>query len=220
MNIRTLVMVPAIIGLGMMSSSPATGDEKSVALPAPQMTGGKPLMEALKERRSTREFKKDAIPMDALSNLLWAAAGVNRDNPDYRTAPSTRNSNAIELYVVDEKAVYLYEPVGHRLKKVMNGDLRAATGMQEFVGKAPVNLVFVADYSKYPANMTDEEKRIFASADAGFMGQNVYLYCASAGLGCVFRGGLDKDALSGQLRLPLHKKVIYAQTIGYPVKGS
>ncbi len=218
MNIRTLMMIPAIFGLGMMSTAPAAGDEKGVTLPAPQMTGGKPLMDVLKERKSTREFKKDALPMDVLSNLLWAAAGVNRDDPDYRTAPSTRNCNAIELYVVSDKGVYLYEPVGHRLKKVLDCDLRAATGMQDFVGKAPINLVYVADYSKYPATMTDEQKQTYAGADSGFIGQNVYLYCASAGLGCVFRGMVDKDALHDQLRLPVLKKVVYAQTVGYPAK--
>ncbi len=216
MNMRASIPLSFCLALGLMS--PTMAADKDIELPAPQKSGGKPLMDALKERKSTREFKKDPIPMPVLSSLLWAALGVNRDHPDYRTAPSTRNCNAIELYVVTEKFTYLYDPVKHRLSLVMQGDLRAATGMQEFVGHAPLNLVYVADYSKYPGDFTDEKKLTASCADAGFIGQNVYLYCASAGLGCVFRAMVDKNTLHDQMCLPALKKVIYAQTVGYPAK--
>ncbi len=216
MNMRPIIPFSMGLVLGLMSPTITAG--KDIELPAPQKTGGKPLMDALKERKSTREFKKDPIPTPVLSSMLWAALGVNRDNPDYRTAPSTRNCNAIELYVVTEKNTSLYDPVKHRLMVVKQGDLRAFTGMQKFVAHAPVNLVYVVDYSKYPANFTDEMKLASSHADAGFIGQNVYLYCASAGLGCVFRGMVDKNALHERMSLPAMKKVIFSQTVGYPAK--
>ena len=194
----------------------AAAADSEIKLPAPDKTGGKPLMQALQARQSTREFKEQAIPMEMLSSLLWAAQGVNRDDPEYRTAPSSRNSNEIELYVVLPEATYLYQPETHQLQRIGQGDLRAATGTQDFVGKVPLNLVYVADQSKQPGDFDAARKATTACADAGFIGQNVYLFCASSGLGTVFRAMLDADQLQKLLKLPVFKKVLYAQSIGYP----
>lgn len=189
---------------------------KDVVLPPPDKTGGKPLMAALQERQSIRSYTDKAIPLEILSSLLWAAQGVNREDTDYRTAPTSRNSNEIEIYVILPEAAYRYEPETHTLHTVVPGDLRAFTGTQEFVGRAPLNLVYVVDQSKQPGDFSAQRKLTTACADAGFIGQNVYLFCASSGLGTVFRAMLNADQLHQFLKLPAFKKVLYAQSVGYP----
>ena len=154
--------------------------------------------------------------MEVLSSLLWAAQGVNRDDPDYRTAPSSRNSNEIEIYVVLPQGAYLYKPKTHQLKQVVQSDMRAATGTQEFAATAPLNLVYVVDQSKQPGDFDARKKLITACTDAGFIGENVYLFCASEGLGTVFRAMIDANYIQKCLKLPVLKKVLYAQSVGYP----
>jgi SagB-type dehydrogenase family enzyme len=186
-----------------------------VSLPKPQTEGGKPLLEALRERKSSREFSPAKLPVKVLSNLLWAAAGVNR--PDgRRTAPTASNRQEIDLYVTLPEGVYLYEPKSHSLQPVAAGDFRALTGGQSFVGSAPVNLVFVADFAKMGGQ---EQSRIFYSAaDTGFVSQNVYLFCASEGLATVVRGTVDRPELAKALKLRREQRITLAQTVGYPVK--
>ncbi|MBK7141411.1 MAG: SagB/ThcOx family dehydrogenase [bacterium] len=176
-----------------------------------------PLMQALKERESTREYLIDSIPMPVLSNLLWAGCGVNREEEGKRTAPSARNWQEIEIYAVTAQGVSLYNPVGHTLTPVLDGDHRAATGMQEFVGVAPLNLLFVADYSRMQ-DAEEDQKQFYSAADAAFVSQNVYLYCASAGLGTVVRGSVDRESIATLLKLRPEQHVVLAQTVGYPKK--
>ncbi len=185
-----------------------------VQLPKPQTEGGKPLMEVLKERKSTREFSSRELPDQTLSNLLWAAFGINR--PDgRRTAPSAMNRQEIDVYVITAKAAWLYDAKGELLKPVAAGDLRALAGTQEWVKEAPLNLVYVADSAKMGGG--DEESRaLYSGADTGFISQNVYLYCASEGLATVVRASVDEAALSKALGLRSEQKIILAQTVGYP----
>ncbi len=186
-----------------------------VKLPPPDMHGGKPLMQALQARHSTREFSVKALPQQELSNLLWAAAGVNRPQSGQRTAPSARDWREIDVYVAMADGVYLYEPVGHALRRVVAGDLRARTGVQDFVATAALNLIYVANLDRMSG--ADAEQRDFYSAtDSGFIAQNVYLYCASAGLGTVVRGSVDREALAAALGLKPQQKIILAQSVGYP----
>ena len=186
---------------------------KPVVLPPPQTEGGKPLMQALRERKSSREFSSDKLPPQVLSNLLWAAWGLNRED-GRRTAPSARNRQEIDVYVALAEGMFLYNAKDHRLDPVAKEDLRAATGTQPFVGQAPVNLVFVADQAKLggPDDAT-------ASADTGFISQNVYLYCASEGLATVVRGMVPRDTLAKAMKLRPDQKITLAQTVGYPRKA-
>ncbi len=187
----------------------------AITLPPPQKDIGKPLMQALALRQSTRTFATKPIPLQELSNLLWAACGINRPESGKRTAPSAMNWQEIEIYVVLPEAAYRYDPAAHKLTPVVAGDVRAATGGQNFVKDAPLNLVMVADGAKM--SRADENARtLFSAADAGFIAQNVYLYCASQGLAVVVRGGLDRTALSKALKLRPEQKIILAQTVGYP----
>ncbi|HXP73574.1 MAG TPA: nitroreductase family protein [Stellaceae bacterium] len=183
-------------------------------LPPPRSEGGQPLTTALKLRRSTREYSDRPLPAQVLSDLLWAAFGVNRPSGD-RTAPYWRHVMVIDIYVAMADGVWLYEPMAHTLKPHMKDDIRAETGLQDFVAKAPLNLVYVA-HGERMTDVSAEERRLYASVDTGFIGQNVYLFCASEGLATVFRGAVDYPKLARTLRLPDQQFVTFAQTVGYP----
>lgn len=186
-----------------------------IKLTSPQMSGGMPLMQTLKERHSTREFSSKPIPETVLSNLLWAAAGVNRPATGQRTAPSARDWREIDTYVATAEGVSRYDPATHSLHKVLARDIRALTGTQDFVATAPLNLVYVADLRRM-SGASAESQNLYAAADTGFIAQNVYLYCASAGLGTVVRGSVDREALAAALGLVPQQQIILAQSVGYP----
>jgi SagB-type dehydrogenase family enzyme len=197
-------------------NSAGAAELKPIQLPKPQMDGGKPLMQALKDRKSSRAFSTENLPPQVLSNMLWAACGINR--PDgKRTAPTAMNKQEIDVYVATAEGLYLYDANSHSLKPVLAGDIRAVTGRQPFVKDAPVNLIFVADLSKM-GNSPADQKDFYAATDTGFISQNVYLYCASEGLATVVRGAVDKPALANAMKLRPDQKVILTQTVGYPKK--
>jgi len=203
-----------MLGLGLMGGA-AAQEVRMVKLPTPDMQGGKSLMQALLARHSTREFSANPLPQQELSNLLWAAAGVNRPQTGQRTAPSAHDWREIDVYVATADAVYVYEPGKHALRQVIAGDLRARTGVQDFVATAALNLVYVANLDRM-SGADAEQKSFYSVADAGFIAQNVYLYCASAGLGTVVRGSIDREALASALGLKPRQKIILAQSVGYP----
>jgi SagB-type dehydrogenase family enzyme len=188
---------------------------RPIDLPAPQTTGGISLMQALKTRHSTREFSSRPLPPQVLSNLLWAAFGVNRPESGKRTAPSAMNWQEIEVYVATPGGLYVYDAKSNKLDPVLAEDLRAATGTQSYVDEAPVNLVYVADLAKtgHPAGT---EQTLYNWADTGLIAQNVYLFCASEGLGTVVRGSIDREVLAKLMKLRQNQKIILAQTVGYP----
>jgi SagB-type dehydrogenase family enzyme len=188
---------------------------KSISLLPPDTNGGRPLMETLKERKSGREFSSREIPLQILSDMLWAANGINRPGSGYRTAPSAKNMQEIDIYVVKTGGVYLYNGESNILTPIISTDIREVTGIQPFVKDAPVNLIYVADFSKM-GSMSSEDKDFYAATDTGFISQNVYLYCASAGLSTVVRGWIDKPALAKAMKLRPDQKIILAQTAGYP----
>jgi SagB-type dehydrogenase family enzyme len=192
---------------------------QDIRLPAPDKKGGKPLMQALSERKSVRSFSKSNISQQQLSDMLWAAWGYNRPEQKMRTAPSARNTQEIDIYVALPSGVYLYEPSGHILKEISKRDVRTLTGSQDFVGGAAVNLVYVADMTragkKVGEKITDADL-LWPNANTGFIAQNVYLYCASANLGTVVRGMIPKDKLAPALGLKAHQIIILAQTVGIP----
>ena len=184
-------------------------------LPPPRSEGGQSLTAALKLRRSTREYSDRPLPAQALSDLLWAAFGINRPASDGRTVPYWRHIMVLDVYLAMAEGVWLYEPKTHKLLPYMKEDLRAQTGLQDFVVTAPLNLVYVA-HGERMMDVTPEERRLYASVDASFIGQNVYLFCASEGLATVFRGAVDGPKLGRALKLPDQQFVTFAQTVGYP----
>jgi SagB-type dehydrogenase family enzyme len=188
---------------------------KPVELPAPQTTGGMPLMQALKSRHSTREFSSRKLPLQMLSNLLWAAFGVNRPESGKRTAPSAMNWQEIDIDVATADGFYVYDAKGNKLDPVLAEDVRAATGTQSYVGDAPVNLVYVADLAKV-SRASAGDLVLYNGADTGVIAQNVYLFCASEGLGAVVRGSINRAALAKTMKLRPDQRIILAQTVGYP----
>lgn len=188
---------------------------KSVQLPAPQMEIGKPLMQVLKLRQSSRTFDSKPLPPQELSNLLWAADGINRPESGKRTAPSAMNWQEVDVYVVMKEGAYLYKPTSHSLNLVVARDLREATGKQAFTTVAPLNLVYVSDRARM-SRADEEEMTLWGAADVGFIAQNVYLYCASQVLAVVVRGMVDRKVLGEALNLRPDQRIILAQTIGYP----
>jgi SagB-type dehydrogenase family enzyme len=190
---------------------------KPVPLLPPQTSGGRPLMQVLKDRQSTREFGSQKVSPQVLSNLLWAAFGVNRPDSGKRTAPSAMNWQEIDIYVATQDGLYLYDAKANALNPVLAQDVRAATGQQAFVKEAPVNLVYVADLAK-TGRAEGEMQTLFTAADTGFIAQNVYLFCASERLAAVVRGSVDRVALAKLMKLRPNQKIILAQTVGYPKK--
>jgi SagB-type dehydrogenase family enzyme len=189
---------------------------KDISLPVPKTDGGKTLMQALKERQTSRAYSTKKLPLQLISDLLWAADGINRAKSGKRTAPSTMNWQEIDIYVVLEEGTFLFDAKENYLKAITNKDLRKMTGTQDFVFTAPVNLVFVADTTKMKGT-SPEDQLLYAGADTGFISQNIYLFCASEGLATVVRGLIgDKKALAEALKLSEDKKIILAQTVGYP----
>ena len=204
-------LVGWIVGVSLLCAQ----ELKPIQLPPPQTEIGKPLMQALKLRQTSRAFASKPLPLQELSNLLWAADGINRPDSGKRTAPSAMNWQEVDVYVALPDALYLYEAKTHTLTPVVAKDLREATGAQSFVKDAPVNLVYVADSTKMK-RASAEDKTIYSAADAGFIAQNVYLYCASQGLAVVVRGSVDRLALSQAMKLRPEQKIVLAQTVGYP----
>lgn len=188
---------------------------KPVQLPNPQTESGIPLMQALKERKSSREFSPKELPLQILSNMLWAACGINRPKSGGTTAPSGMHMQEIDIYVSRQDGLYLYDAKKNMLLPILTGDIREATGKQDFVKDAPINLIFVANLSRM-SRLTPETASFFAATDTGFISQNVYLYCASEGLATVVRGMFDAPALTKAMKLRPDQKIILTQTVGYP----
>jgi nitroreductase len=205
------------------SSAPSAGTEVGkgaegvIKLNPPDLNRGISIMQALKKRKSTRSFTDKKLTLQELSDLLWAADGVNR--PDgKRTSPAAMAKYCVDIYVVMPEGVYLYNVPKHELEPVAKGDYRKLAGTQDFVYSAPLNLVYVLDMkmwenaSKAPP---EEKRRQWAQYEVGFLVQNVYLYCASEGLGTVVRAGLDQKGF-GELVKVSPDRIMLAQTIGWP----
>ena len=203
----------SLAGLLLTTALLAAAPRADLMLPAPQKTGGMPLMEALSHRATSRAFATTELSTQQLSDLLWAAFGVNR--PDgKRTAPSAKNWRETDVYVLLKTGAYRYDPSAHRLSLVLDEDIRALGGIQSFVASAPVTLVFVADFAR--TGGSGPGQREYAAMDAGFISQNVYLYCASERLATGARAYVDKAALGAKLGLRPDQTILLAQSVGYP----
>jgi SagB-type dehydrogenase family enzyme len=218
MNNSLLTFASLITATSLLCATVPAGEVlKPVQLLKPQVDGGRPLMQVLKGRSTSRSFSAEKLPLQVLSNLLWAAFGINRPDSGKRTAPSAMNWQEIDIYVAAADGLYLYDAKAHLLQPVLSDDIRAMTGGQPFVKEAPINLVYVADFSR-TGTASQEEKELYSAADTGFISENVYLYCASEGLSTVVRGSMDRGALARVMRLRPDQKIILAQTVGYPKK--
>jgi nitroreductase len=210
-----LVLVSACVQAALAA------DLKPIDLPPPHQSGGLPLMQAFRERQTQRDFKTNALGTQQLSDLLWAAFGINRPATDHRTAPSAMNSQEVDIYVALPNGLFLYDPKPHRLQPVWAADLRAMTGGGDFAKVAPVALIYVADLARLTkvTKASPERKEFYATVDTGFVSQNVYLLCASAGLATVVHD-LDRAPLSRAMNLRPDQRIVLAQAVGYPAPVS
>ena len=217
MRYRTMIATLASCAFAMVFVLCAFGQEmKPIQLPEPKLDSSKSLAQALKDRKTSREYSGDKLPEQTLSNLLWAAWGINRADSGKRTAPSAVNWQETDLYVSTTQGMYLYDPKGNALIPVVPGDIRALTYTQvDRFKDAPLNLVYVADFQKM-GDRKKSEKWSLASMDTGFIAENVYLYCASENLPTCFRVSIDKEKLGQALKLRPTQKIMGAQSVGLP----
>lgn len=207
------------LALGMLGHlQPKAAEGAALAdidLPPPETTGGMGLMDALQQRQSRRDFLPEPLSQQTLSNLAWAACGINRRELNGRTAPSALNAQEIDLYLALSQGLYRYLPRQHRLEHVVAQDVRRVTGYQDFVDSAPLDLVFVADHTRM--GLVPASKRVAYSAiSAGAVAQNVALFCASAGLANVVRAWFDRHALAQAMLLGPEHQILLTQTVGRP----
>lgn len=217
---QALINLSTIILVGLTFSSIMV-KAQDITLPAPAKSGGKPLMDALNERQSSRLFSEKDLTLQQLSDLLWAAWGINRPADKKRTAPSSNNRQEMDVYVTLKSGLYLYDADANILKQIHNRDIRALAGVQDFVGMVPVNLVYVADLAKrglQEGQQVTDRDLLSSWANTGFMAQNVYLYCASEGLATVIRAMIERDKLAPEMGLRPLQAIILAQSVGFPQK--
>jgi len=199
----------------LMPRATLAQDRKRIELPRPPASVGQDLMHALRARHSTREFSPRPLPLDLISTLLWAAFGINRPASGGRTAPSAHGWQEIDVYAALAEGLYRFDARAHALEFAVPHDLRALTGVQDFVAHAPLNLVYAADFARMEG-ASQKEREFFAAADAACIAQNVYLYCASAGLATVVRGLIDRKKLAAAMGLREPQRIALAQTVGFP----
>lgn len=188
---------------------------QDIQFPEPDREGGMPLMQALNERHTSRQFSSRELPIELMGNLFWAACGTTREK--YRTAPSAVNWQEVRAYAVTKDGIYIYHDKGHYLEKLIDGDYREFTGTQPFVKDAPLTIVLVADYTRM-GNISEEDRVQYSWADAAYISQNIYLFCTSENLNTGVRGLIDRELLSGKMQLDDNHKIILAQCVGYPVE--
>ncbi|HSK29207.1 MAG TPA: SagB/ThcOx family dehydrogenase [Candidatus Limnocylindria bacterium] len=211
-KIASVLLAVLFVAVGFSQSVRA---QETIKLPAPEMSGGMPLMDALAKRQSTRLFGDQNLSPQQISNRLWAAFGINRPESGGRTAPSWRGSNEIDIYIAMPDAVRVYDAKAHELRAVFGGDIRSGSANFPFVRNAPVVLIYVADRTRM-AKASDEDHIQNAHVDAAIIAQNVYLFAASAGLGTVILGNVDRKSLSQTLKLRDNQILTYSQPVGHP----
>ena len=191
--------------LAVMSFSSCAASD--IVLPQPQKTGGMPLMEALSNRKSTREFSTEKrLSEQQLSDLLWAACGFNRE--DKLTIPTALNKQEITIYVIAPEGAWLYAAKENKLVEVTTEDVREYSAAQDFAKKALLNIAIVSDKELM-------QNDIYAGTDAGAVMQNIYLWCAANGVGTVTRGSFDGETLGKALKLGEKQQIILVQSVGY-----
>jgi len=207
------------LALGMIGrlqlNAPKSSTLANIVLPPPETSGGMGLMDALHRRQSQREFLPEPLSAQTMSNLMWAACGINREDLNGRTTPSAMNAQEVDLYLALPQGLYRYLPRQHLMEHVLAQDVRRVTGYQDFVDNAPLDLIFVADHTRM--SLVPASKRaLYCAVSAGAMAQNIALYCASANLANVVRAWFDRQALARAMLLGTEQQILLTQTVGLP----
>ena len=189
---------------------------QDIQLPTPDKSNSMTLMQALQQRQSGREFSTRAIDNQTLSQVLWAACGINRPESKKITAPSAINAQDIQVYVASKDGVYLYLPLVNKLQKVTDEDVRPlVAGRQASIGEAPIHLILVSDLSKF-GNRQNDATITMATMDSGYVSENISLICTALGLVTVPRMMMDKEGLKKALQLTDHHELLLNNPIGWP----
>ncbi len=216
---KKIIVFFVLLGMTILTALPvntvSAQDLTTIKLNAPQTDTGMCVLQALKERKSVRNYADKPLALQDLSNLLWAADGISRED-GRRTAPSSGNVQEFDIYVIRADGIYVYEPKNQELIPVAAGDYRKYAGVQGYVATAPINLIYVANTDKYKATTDENAKLLIANLDVGFIAENVALFSASVGLASVPRASINKEELSPILKLRPEQKIIFGQTVGYP----
>lgn len=207
----TCLLTVSIFSLSLLAFA---AEQESIQLPEPDMTGGKPLMQALKNRSSTKKFDTKKLSSGVMSNLLWASWGINRPESGKRTAPSAMNKQEIDIYVLTADGAYQYDAKAHALNLILKEDLRAKIGGEGILKTAAINLLFVMDFSK-SGGKSEEERKFYATITTGCIIQNVYLFCASEGLATFTGVATGGQSLGKAIGLHEGQKALMSQTVGY-----
>jgi SagB-type dehydrogenase family enzyme len=219
-------------GASISGDTDSFQNRQPIALLNPKLDNGKSVLKALQQRKTIREISDKQLSLQTLSNLLWAACGVNRKKGPFgipgRTAATASNSQEIDLYVAMQEGIYFYDAFHHRLIPVVAGDLRTLAigqGQENFGDKAPIRLIYVADINKLsntsgyqePGLQNPEIQKSYYYVDTGLIAGNVYLFAASQGLASWFHN-CNKPDLTAKLNLRADQRVLFGQTVGYPIK--
>jgi SagB-type dehydrogenase family enzyme len=216
-----------------MSESPVSSKTiLPIKLPRPTLDGGTSVLKSLQQRETIREISNKKLSLQVLSNLLWAACGVNRKKGPFgipgRTAATASNSQEIDLYIAFKDGIYLYNAVFHRLEPIATGDLRALAishGQPGYAADAPVHIIYIADVNKLsntsgyqePGLQDPDVQKAYYYVDTGIIAGNIYLFAASFGLASWFHN-CNKSALKATLNLRTDQRILFGQTVGYPEK--
>jgi len=205
--------ITVIFALLIVASCVYGQNNETLQLPEPERKGGMPLMEALNKRCTNRNFVEGEISLQQLSNLLWAASGINRSEEKKRTSPTARNSQQIDIYVAINSGLFLYDFLNNCLIKVLSEDVREYMGRQDFTKIAAVMLIYVSNHDKL-GSLSKENKDFYSATDTGFIAQNVGLFCASEGLANVVLGAIDRDLMREKMKLTENQHIVLSHAIG------
>lgn len=158
-----------------------------------------PLLEAFKLRATHRDIREEEIPMELVSSLLWSAYGINRPEEGKRVVPSAINAQEYDIYLFTREGIYLYNAEKNNLEMKVKGDYREKISQQKFFAIAPISIVMVANYDRMKKFKQTEDRDFYAAVDAGYISQNIYLFCASADLSTVACGGINRDEIHKML---------------------
>lgn len=211
MNRRRFIRTTALAGPALLTGI-GTAQAAPGALPQPAVQGT--LQHALENRHSTRDYIEGTLDDATLAGLLWAGYGVNRKGPGKRTAPSAYNNQETDIYIAKADGLFRYDADAHALQTIHNRDIRSYTGGQPFVDIAAANLVYVSDFDRM-GGVEPARKELIAAFSVGCICQNVSLYCAANGLGCVVRDWIDRETLRKEMGLADGQTIMLAQTVGH-----
>lgn len=207
--IKRMVFFLALLSSTMISAQ----DLAPVKLKKPNMNRGSSVMEALANRKSGNDYATKMLNIDDLSDLLWAANGINRPESGKRTAASAMNRQDVSIYTFTANGVHLYDAKTHQLTPVIAGDHRKLFGER---GMAPLILLMVSDISKFNASGTEKYREEWAAIDIGLVSQNIALFCAANGLETRPRAFMDRDGISRLLKLNNQQLPLLNNAVGYP----